>query len=94
MGKYDNWRHGLCECTSGCQCEQEKGPAAYLVARDGKRFNVCTRCILPGDTTLQVLPTKEDPANVLMQYDMLGMMMVATDLMKEDPSLGQDSEPN
>ena len=50
----------LCECRDGCQCEAKQGPALHDISRDGKRMNVCSRCILTDDVAIEMYGVNKD----------------------------------
>lgn len=69
-----------------CQCQRnDPGPAAEEITRDGKRLRVCTRCKLTGDTDRVWLVTKDSPAEVFMDYDPLGFLVIIDHLSSEEP---------
>src|SRR5580765_3096704 len=65
--------HGECECSEHV-CD---GPAAWSIAREGKRLAVCTRCTLSDDTDRSLLVTMADPVQVYLDYDALGLLIIA-----------------
>ena len=77
---YGHWRHGLCQCRQGCQCEAQAGPAAYHVTRGGLAMRVCTYCILSSDTNRELLVTWEDNPDTLGRYDAPGTILIANEL--------------
>lgn len=69
----------MCDC-DGATCCAGRGPAVYSVLRGGKRLNLCTRCILPGDAERTTLPgVKNLDFDALMRFDSLGTMCILFD---------------
>lgn len=78
--------YGVCECTD-CGPLSEchgMGPAAYSVVRNGVPMNVCTRCDLTSDQSKRLLVTKQDQADIWMNYDPLGAFCIIGALMEEE----------
>lgn len=48
--------YGMCECPqAGYMCCGGRGPAVFLVERDGVKLKLCTRCNFGSDVLLKVL---------------------------------------
>lgn len=62
-----------CECPD---CSHPNAPVAFRVKRDGKEFDVCTRCDLPDDEK-ESLVDADTPAEPFMEYDPLGAMCLS-----------------
>lgn len=75
--------HGRCEC-DGATCCGGRGPAAYRVTRKGRSMLVCTKCDLSSDTDKVLLVTKDDPAQVWMDFDALGAVCIMFKLAETD----------
>ena len=68
-----------CECTQGCDCGRRgPGRGLFLIDRGDRRMKVCTRCLLePGDEIVKLLVHEDENARELIEYDALGMMVLA-----------------
>ena len=72
--------HGLCECRDNHGAAGCRGPAAWLVTRDGLKLRLCTRCDLSGDRDKVLLVVGSDPLQPYSSYDSLGALSISLHL--------------
>ena len=76
--------YGRCECTRGCKCSCQPGPAAYLVERCGQQLKVCTCCHIAGDQVVKILVDPRNDPFPFIQYDPLGALALKEYLQAQE----------
>ena len=64
-----------CECLHNtCPCATNPGPALFLIKRDNKELNLCTKCVLSSDEKVRFLTENPMSAEEILNYDPLGWL--------------------